>query len=388
MKTVIIGGGIAGTSCAEELRKLLPDADITIISEEETPLYSRVLLPHYLKGKVPRERVFLKTQAWYEEQNISVVEARAEKIDLKNNFVATSDARELPFDKLVIASGRYTRDIPEYERGVAYLWTLGDADHLLQLISEQPRPAQVGVYGGGLIACEFLNIFKNYNFDVTVAFRGPYFWSRVLDAASGELINQHLEKQGVKVLPEAKFVGLNAGATGRSSELENFQTDKGEIPCKILGVGIGLEPDLSWLKDSELKTEKGIGVNAKMETNLPNVYAIGDTAEVYDIFSGHHRIMGTWTAAQTQGRIAAKNIAGENKSFDQITTSTMSLLGLDVIFIGDNDRNWADEIKIEGGVSEGGVVQIFYKNGKVVGATLVNRNGERGRIIGLVGGDV
>ncbi|MFH1088898.1 MAG: FAD-dependent oxidoreductase [Candidatus Uhrbacteria bacterium] len=393
MKTLIVGGGIAGTTCAEELRKLLPEAEITIISEEETPLYSRVLLPHYLKGKVPRERVFLKTQTWYEEQNISVVEARAEKIDLKNNFVATSDARELPFDKLVIASGRYTRDIPEYERGVAYLWTLGDADHLLQLISEQSRPSKVGVYGGGLIACEFLNIFKNYNFDITVAFRGPYFWSRVLDEESGRLINQHLEKQGIKVLPEAKFVGLNVGTNGlpiRSSakvgrlpELENFQTDKGEIPCKILGVGIGLEPDLSWLADSGIKTEKGIMVNEKLETNLPNVYAIGDTAEVYDIFSGHHRVMGTWTAAQTQGRIAAKNIAGENKVFDQIITSTMSLLGLDVIFIGDNDRNWADEIKIEGSVAEGGVVQIFYKNGKVIGATLVNRNEDRKRLLGL-----
>jgi len=379
MIIIIIGGGIAGATCAEELRKLDPRVEITIVSEEFHPLYSRVLLPHYLKGKVPRERVFLKTENWYAKNNIEwITGERAEKIDVKNSFVLLSNDRELPFDKLVIAGGRNTRPLAEDRRGVAYLWTLDDADHLSQLISEQPRPCAAGIYGGGLIACEFVNIFKHFGFDTTIAFRGKHFWSRALDSESGELINQHLKKNGINVLPQTQFIGLRG-----KNEITGVETDKGNFDCKILGVGIGLEPDISWLNDSGLKTEKGIVVNEKMETNLPGVYAIGDVAEIFDIHSGRNRIMGTWVAAQAQGRIAARNILGQAEKFEQITTSSMNLLGLDIIFIGDTDRDWADEVKVEGGAAAGGVVQIFYKAGRVIGATLINKNSERSKIIGL-----
>ncbi|MFA6132109.1 MAG: FAD-dependent oxidoreductase [Patescibacteria group bacterium] len=381
MKIIIVGGGIAGTTCAEELRKFDPQAEITLVSEEHHPLYSRVLLPHYLKGKVPRERVFLKTENWYAENNIEWISGeRVEKVDVKNSFVLLSNGRELPFDKLVIAGGRNTRPLPEDRRGVAYLWTLDDADHLQQLVSEQPRPCSVGVYGGGLIGCEFINVFKNFGLDITVAFRGKYFWSRVLDEESGKLINQQLEKNGIKVLPEAKFIGLQG-----DTEISGVETDKGNFDCKILGVGIGLDPDTAWLSDSGLKTEKGIVVNEKMETNLPGVYAIGDVAEVFDVHSGRNRIIGTWAAAQAQGRIAARNIFGQTEKFEQITTSPMSLLGLDAIFLGDTDREWADEIKVEGNTAAGGVLQIFSKAGKVIGATMINKNSERERILKMMG---
>ncbi|KKU09016.1 MAG: FAD-dependent pyridine nucleotide-disulfide oxidoreductase [Candidatus Uhrbacteria bacterium GW2011_GWE2_45_35] len=382
MKIIIIGGGIAGTACAEELRKLSSEVEIAIVSEEHTPLYSRILLPFYLKGKVERERVFLKDENWYAENNIEWLPGlRVEKIDHKNSFVELTDGRELPFDKLVIAGGRDTRALPEDLRGVAYLWMLDDADHLLQLISEQPRPCAVGVYGGGLIACEFINIFQNFNFEITVAFRGPGFWSRVLDKESSELINRHLIKNNIKVLPEAKFISLQG-----EKELSGVETDKENFACKILGVGIGLEPDISWLQDSGLNVGKGIKVNEKMKTNLPNIFAIGDTAEVFDVHSGHQRIMGTWTAAQFQGRIAAQNILGQEEVFDQVTSSTMNILGLDVIFLGDTDREWADEVKVEGSLEEGGVVQIFYKKQKAIGATLINRNSERARLLAEIKG--
>jgi len=380
MQVIIVGGGIAGTTCAEELRKLDPQAEITIVSEEYHPLYSRVLLPHYLKGKVPRERVFLKTENWYSENNIEwITGERAEKFDTKNSFVLLSNGRELPFDKLVFAGGRNTRPLAEDRRGVAYLWTLDDADHLQQLISEQPQPCSVGVYGGGLIGCEFINIFKNFGLDIAVAFRGKYFWSRVLDEESGKLINQQLEKNNIKILSEAKFIGLYG-----DSEIDGVETDKGNVDCKILGVGIGLEPDISWFGDSGLKTGQGIIVNEKMETNIPNVYAIGDIAEVFDVHSQRNRIMGSWTAAQAQGRIVAHNLLGEDQKFEQVSVSSMNLVGLDIIFLGDTNRETADEIKVEGSASDGGVLQIFYKAGRVVGATLINKNSEREKIVKLM----
>jgi NAD(P)H-nitrite reductase large subunit len=366
MRIIIVGGGIAGTTCAEELRKLDPRAEITVISEEDQPLYSRPLLPHYLKGRVPRERVFLKTENWYPENNIEWLPGRrAEKVDIKNSFIQLSDGRELSFDKLVLAGGRTPHFLPEDRRGISYLWTLDDADRLLQLVSEQPRPSSVGVYGNGLIACEFVGIFKKFALDITVAFRGPHFWARTLDSESGKLITQHLEKNEVKVLPRRQFNEII-------------------FSYKIFGVGIGLDPEIAWLNGSGLKINQGVLVNEKMETNLPGVYAIGDIAEVFDFHSGRNRIMGSWLAAQAQGRIAAHNIFLENQKFEQITVSAINLLGLDIIFLGDTSREWADEIKVEGGAVAGGVSQVFYKAGKVIGTTLVNKNSERDRILKMM----
>jgi len=106
MHYVIIGGGIAGTTAAEELRKLDPDSDISLISEEFHALYSRVLLPHYIKGKIPRERVFLKKESWYQEQKIEWITGETiVHVDTKNKHVEFAGGGEMPYDKLLIASG-------------------------------------------------------------------------------------------------------------------------------------------------------------------------------------------------------------------------------------------------------------------------------------------
>ena len=97
---VIIGGGIAGTTAAEEIRKKDATASVTIITEELHPCYSRVLLPHYVKGKVPREKVFLKPADWYVKNNIDLMAGvRVLSVDVQNKFVATSDGREIPYHK-------------------------------------------------------------------------------------------------------------------------------------------------------------------------------------------------------------------------------------------------------------------------------------------------
>lgn len=133
---VIIGAGIAGTSAAEEIRKRDHEGDIILIGEEEHALYSRVLLPHYIKGKISREKCFLKREAWYDEQKIEYLRGeRVESLDTVHRHVVLKIAgRELPYDKLLITTGGEPRFINGDVRGVSYLQTIDDADHLLSLI--------------------------------------------------------------------------------------------------------------------------------------------------------------------------------------------------------------------------------------------------------------
>jgi NAD(P)H-nitrite reductase large subunit len=372
MRVVIVGGGIAGTTAAEELRKLAPAAEITIVSEERHPVYSRVLLPHYLKGKVPRERVFLKKAEWYAEQNIEwLAGIRVESCDPKNAFVTLSDGRELPYEKLLITTGGEVRLLLEDRRGVAYFRTLDDADHIAELLREKPG-APAAIYGGGFIACEFLNLFAQYGHPTAIALRGEHFWTGQLLPETGAFINRHIESKGVRILKNAKLVEM----AGEIS-IEALRTDQGETPAGILGVGIGIAPDLGWILDAGIECGDGIRTNEFLQTNVPNVYAAGDIAEFFDTLVDRHMLVGNWMNAQMQGRAVAKTIAGTKTPFKLVSSYATNALGLELIFVGDTQRSVADEIVVKGSTAEGGMTQIHLRKGKVVGGVMVGRNKDR-----------
>jgi len=373
MRFVIVGGGIAGTSAAEEIRKLNKEAEIVLVSAEHHPLYSRVLLPHYVKGKVPREKCFLKKETWYAEQDIEWLPGTyVDQLDPKNGFVLLSDGRELEYDTLLISTGGDVKTMGENLRGVSYFRTLDDADHLLQLLQPLGRDAKAAVYGSGFIACEYVNIFAHFGLATTVAFRGEWFFSRILDAESGELVNAHLRSKGVTLVPDALFIGVEG-----ETDLGALMTDKGGFPCSILGIGAGIDPDFSWVKEAGIETGIGIKTNDFLETNLPNVYAAGDIAEFDDAIVGRQMNVGNWMSANMQGRAVGKTLAGERTQFKLVSSYATNALGLEIIFVGDVKREAADEIRVVGNKAAGGVTQLFVRNGKLVGATMVGRNADR-----------
>jgi len=360
MRHVIIGGGIAGTTCAEEIRKRDADAEITLLSEESHAVYSRVLLPHYIKAKVPRERVFLKKETWYADQRIEWLRGvTATAIDPKNKFVATSEGREIEYDKLLVATGGDVRTVEEDRRGVSYFRTLDDADHLLQLLKETPAGSRCGIWGGGFIACEYLNIFAQFGMPTSLAMRGPWFWSNVFDEQSGTLLNERMRAGGVEVQPSATRPPEDAA---------------------ILGVGIGIGPNFAIAREAGIEVGAGIKANEYLETNVPDVYTAGDIAEFFDPIVGRQMLIGNWLNAMTQGRVAAANMLGEKTACKLVSSYATNALGLEMIFVGDTSRKDAEEIVVVGSAANGGVTQVFLRGGRTVGATIVGRNADRAPI--------
>ncbi|MBM5789768.1 hypothetical protein FJZ23_01640 [Candidatus Parcubacteria bacterium] len=380
MTHVIIGGGIAGTTAAEELRKRDPRAVITLVSQEQHPLYSRVLLPHYLKGKIPRERVFLKKESWYEEHGIEWLRGiSVVALNARNNYVALSDGRELPYDRLLIATGGDVRMLDGDVRGVSYLRTLDDADHLDQLLGELPAGGRAGIYGGGFIACEYLNLFAHFGRPMTIAFRGPHFWSGTLESEVGEFLNAHLREQGVEVRPGERFL-----KTVGDKVLEGFATDAGTYPCGVLGIGIGIKLEDTWMREAGLKSGSGILCDEYLRTNLPDVYAAGDVAQYFDPRFGRHLCVGNWMNAQMQGRAVARNMAGEASPFSLVSSYATQALGLEIIAVGDTLRDHADEVRVIGSKEEG-IGQHFLQEGKLIGAVLLGRNTDRAWVTKEIG---
>ncbi|MEK9131137.1 MAG: FAD-dependent oxidoreductase [Patescibacteria group bacterium] len=354
MRYLIIGGGISGTSAAEEIRKLDAGSTITILSEEQYPIYSRVLLPHYIKGKIPRERCFLKKPEWYAAQKIDWLPGvSALQLDVVNKFVSVSDGREYEYDKLLIASGGEVKMLPEDQRGISYLRTIDDADHLLQLLNEGPKEATI--IGGGFIGLEYVNIFADRHIPAEMHLRDERILPSVLDVDSSELIRLKAEADGVTFRPK--------------SFPEHLQG--------LVGVGVGIAPELGWLKDGGIETDRGVITDEFLQTNIADIYAAGDITEFYDTVVERRVKIGNWMNAMQQGRAAGKTMAGVKTAFDLVSSYATSCRGMEIIFIGDVDRRAAEQVVVKGSVAEGGVAQHFVRGGKLVGATLVNRNSDR-----------
>lgn len=383
---VILGGGIAGTTAAEEIRKKNADVAITILEQEHHPLYSRVLLPHYVNGKVPREKVFLKSWEWYSTNRIELmVGVRAQAIDVVNRFVTTSEGRELPFDVLILAGGGELTVLGGEPRGVSYLRGIDDADELVGLLKEtcmRPEGNRRGVvYGSGFIALEYINIFKNFGISCDVVMRGSGFWSSTLSVHSQSVLAKkaldggallHTNESEPEILGEREVAGvkLSSGA---------------EIPCSILGVGIGMHPDQSYYRDCGIEIDRGIVVNEYLETPHQSVYAIGDAAQFADMNVGRHVVYGNWMNAQSQGRAVAKTICGERAPFNLVSSYATHLYDMHIVFIGDVDRKAADEVK-QVVATDSSSVEEFYRKGKIVGAVLIGDISSRATITARIAG--
>jgi NAD(P)H-nitrite reductase large subunit len=131
---------------------------------------------------------------------------------------------------------------------------------------------------------------------------------------------------------------------------------------------------MSPLEESNIETCAGIRTNNFLETNIPDVYACGDIAEFEDLRSARQLVVGNWMNAQMQGRTVAKTMCGERTGFDLVSSYATNVLGLEIIFIGDTGREAASTVEVRGAARDGEVAELFVRDGKVVGAVLINRN--------------
>ncbi|EKD47510.1 MAG: FAD-dependent pyridine nucleotide-disulfide oxidoreductase [uncultured bacterium] len=378
MQYLIIGGGIAGTTSAQELRKLSSDAEITIIEQSPHRLYSKVILARYVTDELDRERLFLKPEKWYVDNRIELLtDTRVELIDLKNKFIVTSDKRELPYDKLLITTGQEPRLIDEDIKGIVYFRSLEDAENLKALIGEmKTRPIdeqRMIIVGGSFISMEFLHICQKLEISATVILRSDGFWSKVLSPESKNKILEKARELGIDVRLNTGFEII------QSDVFLGVKLDDGtEIKGSILAVGAGLLSDLSWLKESGLEVEQGLLCSSKLQTSDENVFAAGDIAQFDDAIAGRVRQVVNWTNAIGQGSLAANNMTGQDKEFKFVSSYATRIGDLELSFIGDIDQSKADNVRLLH--QEDAILELFDRNNKTVGAIIIGSAKQRTEI--------
>lgn len=359
---LIIGGGVAGTTAAETIRTIDQNGSVVIVSDEQHPLYSRVLLPRYVLGEIPRERVFLRTPAQYDKKDIELMPGVVVAAIRPNLHEVELDSGDIiKYGKLLTATGGRPRKPDPCPPGAHLFRTIDDADGIRTDLAMLAKGSDAAIIGGSFIALEFAPFFIKAGMRTRMLFSSKWMFERLLDEQSARIIEEVLTENGVEIMRGDGYAELVGG-----NRLESVRTVSGRtIPADIAGIGVGIQHDAR-------------SVNEYLETNAPDVWAAGDATYFYDVTVGRERHLGNWTNAMEQGRCAGLNMTGQKTLFHAVSSYSTSIFGLHIAVIGDVAHESGTEEIIRGDGRDR--ARILVRNGKVVGASLLGLLKERSRI--------
>jgi NAD(P)H-nitrite reductase large subunit len=380
---VIVGNGIAGTTAAETLRKNDPTCTIDLLTDEPYPLYNRLALPPFLKGKVSEQKVYIRSREFHERLGITLrLETPVIGVDLAERVVLTARGEALPFDALLIATGGRPNRLPVPGgdcEGVYNFQTLDDA----KAINERLRLARQAVtVGGSYIAYELTEAFRARGLAVTWIMRGPWFLRRLLDAEGGALVDAIAREHGVEVVHGEEIARIE----GRDGMVTRVYTTGGrEYPADIVGVGIGITRNVAFLRETPLTIRTGVVTDEYLFTGVPGVYAAGDVAEFFDRTIGQHNIMGTWDNATVHGKVVAVNMAGGCQPYEEVPTYSTTLFDSRILSIGVTPENRPDLEAVSWiDWTTRTYRRLFFLEDRLVGAVFIGDRRGRTKVLELI----
>lgn len=335
VKIIVIGGVAAGPKTAAKIMRLNPDANITILEKGTYLSYAGCGLPYYVSGVVAEQKELMATPAgavrdsafFQKVKNIRVLtNTEATEIDTNSKQVkavnrVTNEEMTVEYDKLVIATGAnpVRPPLPGIDlANVHVLHKIEDAEDLKTLTGgTSGRP--VVIVGGGLIGVETAEALVASGCKVTMVEMMPQILA-FLDWELAKLVEQHMKSKGVNVL-----TGVKVTAIAGNGRVEAVETDMGRLPAELVLLAIGVRPNVGLAKKAgvALGTTGAIKVDPHMQTNLTDVFAVGDCVESVDLVSGQPCYVPLGSTANKQGRVAAINICGGNEKFPGVVGSVV-----------------------------------------------------------------
>ena len=335
---LIIGNGVAGTTAAENIRKLDKAGKITVVTEESTPFYYRMRLPDFISGDLTEDKLSGKKEEWYKDQGIHLkLSTRIQGADPGEKVVNTQNGLEISYDRLLIATGSRSFLPPMKgadKKGVFALRTIQDARNI---VAWAKNIQKVVLIGGGLLGLEAGNALRKLGKKLTVVEFFPRLLPRQLDVAGGGRLQKIMEGMGFSFRLGAKTQEIKG-----EDRVSGVLLEGGEVlPAEMVIVSAGVRPAVELAKALSLDHDKGIKVDEQMRTNQPGIYAAGDVAEFKGI------PYGIWTAASEQGQIAGTNMAGGNALYKgTVMANTLKVIGIDLASAGNIDADNKLESKV------------------------------------------
>ena len=384
---IIIGGGPAATNAIESIRQFESDkSQITLICDE--PAHSRMALPYWLAGQIPREQTYTADAAHFQKLGVDArIGRRVAKIDPAANTVTLDDGSELAFDNLLIATGAapVAPPIPGADlSGVQPMWSLAHMELALKTVDGMKQPRAVLV-GAGFIGFIVLNAMYKRGWKLTVVERESQVLPRMLDAAAAGTVQHWLGQRGVDLHTGTTAASIiETGDGAKRLELANGTT----VEADLVILATGIQPNTGLVDGSGIETDAGILVNDRMQTNFPNIYAGGDVAQGPVLFGGKQEIHAIQPTAVDHGRVAGANMAGHEVHYPgSLLMNVVDVCGLQTASFGHWNDAAAEDFTIQ---NDRDFIyrKLLWTGDQLTGAIFAGRSTDLGMLtdVGMVKG--
>ena len=379
MNVIVLGNGVAGNTAASTLRQLDKEAAITIISEESFPEYTACALPHYISGEHSRRRLFLRTKKDYASEKIKTILGQKVTAIHPANKTIDMDGKSLSYDKLIIATGSrpVVPPIPGVNlAGVFSLKSPGDADRIIEGMGKA-----VVLIGSGPIGVETAIALRKRGLEVYLIEFLDRIMPKIFDVKPSLMLRSILEEKGITVL-----TGERVNSILGSTKVEGIVTDKRQIVCDEVVMGVGVRPNVELAKQAGITMGSfgGIAVNRQMQTNFKDIYACGDCVQTRDIATGKETLCLLWHNAKREGVIAGSNCAGIPKIYlGSETLTSLDVYGTHAASFGriEDDSTQEEKVTVTERSTGNGYYRLIVSGGKIVGAQSIGNAQDMGALL-------
>jgi 3-phenylpropionate/trans-cinnamate dioxygenase ferredoxin reductase component len=365
-KYLLIGGGLSCHEAAKELRRIEPDAGITLVSDEPHLPYNRPpLSKQFISGKMPRERLFFGKPGFYADSAIETVLSDAVvTLDADARVATTASGLEISFERALIATGGTPIRLPISGidlPGVCELRTLDDAEAIAAAATEGGKAV---IIGGGFIGLETAAFLVESGMSVTVVEREDRIWKRFADEAVSAHVQNFCQDRGITFRfgeTVTEILGDTAVCGVRSDAGEDMDAD-------LIVVGVGIRANDQLASDAGLDVDNGIVVDAHLRTSHPAIWSVGDVSRFPDAYSGRMRRIEHWGHARFGGICAGRNMAGQVEVYEALSYVWSDIFNLKVNAAGDS---YAADSCILRTYEDGSFAELFVRDGVLAGCNTI-----------------
>ncbi len=371
---VIIGDGIAGSSAAETLREADADADITVITDEGEPLYNRILIKEFAKGKMPEAPVAIHKEDWYEDRDIDLkLNTLVTSVNDEANELYTHEGETIEYDKLLVATGGTPIQLPvpgSDADGIHHFWTFQDARGIREHIEQVDNAVLVGA---GLLGIDLAAIAGAHDLEnAWYIMRGNRWWRYALSLEGAEIMHDAMRDLGIELVFES---GVEEFVTDDDGHLEaTIDANGNRYEADFAGVAIGLNFNDEILQGTSVETDWGIHTDEYMRTDADDIYAAGDITKFWDPVTNMRAQNGSWGSAKEQGSIAAKTMLYDQGVTEELEefqwVSSYSITHFDFPFLSFGYPTEGDD-EIERKYDDSTWRRLTFQDGQLIGGVLI-----------------
>ncbi|HPY56172.1 MAG TPA: FAD-dependent oxidoreductase [Sedimentibacter sp.] len=373
---VIIGASGAGMGACVEIRKRNKVSDITVLSKENVKGYFRPQLSKMLSdNSISIDSMSIKDDKWFKENNVKLMlNMVVDRIDAENKKVILTDGEELPYTKLIIASGAEVFVPPFTGRDKKGVFTLRYAKDGNDIKAYAKDKKTAAIIGGGVLGLEAASELNNLGLKVSIIEMADRILPRQLDKDASEILEEKVKVAGVIFIKGAgtkEIIGDEA--------VKGILLDNGDVvEAEIVIISTGVKANSKIAENTGIEIKRAIVVNEKMETNVSGIYACGDCAE----YNGINYAL--WSEAIEQGKAAGINVSGGDYIYKTIIPSTtLNAFNSSVFSIGDIGSDPNSEYKTYEGNDKNKYVKLYFQNGVLAGGILI---GDTSKTVDLIEG--